>query len=274
MIKIIDKEKKCLRCYSEDSINASYWHLRWNNNNLRELFNSVRKRKKLLFETKITEKYLSKNAKVLEGGCGMAMLTYELHLRGFDAYGLDYDEKIVDIIKEVQPQLNIIKGDLNSLDFEDNFFDGFWSPGVIEHDVTGYEKMAMEINRVLKPNGYLFLSHPQMNPYRRFRMKLNSYSKKDVSALHFYQYIYDPKDTIKNFEQYGFELVKRYSRNGVKGVIDEMKLFDRLLSPFIYYRGKNPVMKAIKGSLFISFNMMFSKFCGYATLLVLRKKQT
>ncbi|GAI52286.1 unnamed protein product, partial [marine sediment metagenome] len=96
-----------------------------------------------------TKKYLSPGAKVLEGGCGRGNKVYALYQHGYDAYGVDYAEETVKKVNQYAPELKITVDDIRNLNFEDGFFDGYWSLGVIEHFYDGYDAMLREMHRVL-----------------------------------------------------------------------------------------------------------------------------
>ena len=64
-----------------------------------------------------------KEGKNLEGGCGLGGNVYCLHYYGYSAFGVDFAEKTVEKISKYFPELKIIKGDVRSLEFDDEFFD-------------------------------------------------------------------------------------------------------------------------------------------------------
>jgi 2-polyprenyl-3-methyl-5-hydroxy-6-metoxy-1,4-benzoquinol methylase len=80
------------------------------------------------------KKYLPyKNNRILEGGCGDGHLVDAMNYWGYKVVGVDFAPKTVAKIKEVMPGLDVRLGDVQALDFEDEYFDGYWSMGVIEH---------------------------------------------------------------------------------------------------------------------------------------------
>jgi len=128
--------------------------------------------------TRITRKYLKpEQGPVLEGGCGLGKKVEVLCFCGFQCIGVDYARDTVRAVNEHIPELDIRYGDIRKLDFPDDFFAGYWSIGVIEHLWDGYDRIAEEMERVLKPGGYLFLSFPYMSLYRRMLAKTGFYRK-------------------------------------------------------------------------------------------------
>ncbi len=108
----------------------------------------------------VTEKYLPRGARILEGGCGRANKVMALSAAGYRATGVDFAEDSVKQARLHYPDLDIRQGDVRSLDFPDGHFDGYWSMGVIEHFWEGYGPILAEAARVLRPNGYLFGQSP------------------------------------------------------------------------------------------------------------------
>ena len=94
---------------------------------------------------------------MLQGGCGLGDKVHSLDKVGFEAYGIDFAPNVVSMINENWPHLDVRQGDVRKLPFEDDFFDGYWSFGVIEHFFIGFDEILEEMARVIKPGGYLFL---------------------------------------------------------------------------------------------------------------------
>lgn len=71
----------------------------------------------------------------------------------------DIEEKALKVLKKYIPTVSVKKAYSHKLPFPDKSFDvvTFWA--VIEHIPIGYELASLkEMRRVLKPNGYLFMS--------------------------------------------------------------------------------------------------------------------
>src|SRR6185437_2404512 len=108
----------------------------------------------------VTSHYLTRGSRVLEGGCGRANKVKAMSDAGFGAVGIDFAQESVSQAKVDYPGLDIRLGDVRSLDFPDGSFDGYWSIGVIEHFWMGYGDILGEAARILRPNGFLFLTAP------------------------------------------------------------------------------------------------------------------
>jgi SAM-dependent methyltransferase len=218
---------------------------------------------------KTTKRYLKRGSRVLEGGCGRGDKVYSLRKHGYDAYGVDSAENTVRRIKEVMPDLNVVLGDVTDLQFDDGFFDGYWSLGVIEHFYQGYEPVMREMHRVLRKNGILFLEAPTMSWLRNYKAGRGMYPEYvETSELvkDFFQFALDPKGVIADFERSGFELLKHGFPNDVEGLKDEVSLLRRPLQ-FLYDSPHLPV-KLVR----IAVGSVTKLFAGNTSYYVFRKK--
>lgn len=206
---------------------------------------------------------------ILEGGCGRGKNVASLVNNGYRVIGIDYAEKTVSILNQCVPVLDIRLGDVRKLPFDDNYFIGYWSLGVIEHFWEGYESIALEMSRVLKDNGYLFLTFPYMSPLRRIKGKLRLYDlwQKTVPSNNFYQFALNSRLVIGDFQKLGFKLVRTLPWDGIKGTKDEIVIIKPLLQKLYDYKGNNIFIKFIR----MSISMIMSPIAGHNVLLILKK---
>lgn len=109
-----------------------------------------------------------KNIKILELGCGTCANLWAVGKEGFDAYGIDFSEKAIQIGKEVlkrwNVKANIIVGDFRKLPYENDFFDCVFD---ILSTLTQVEDDFLhcinEVYRILKPGGLYFSFFPSAN---------------------------------------------------------------------------------------------------------------
>ncbi len=265
-MKYFDANKNCL-VFIESKSTPKLWDDLWNNEDLGKAAKAVSDRS---FLRRFTVKYLKKGSKVLEGGCGKGQYVSALKRWGFDSYGVDYAESTVEKIRNVFPDLQVCVGDVRRLPFADNFFDGYWSLGVIEHFYEGFDSIALEMRRVLKDGGYLFVTFPYMSPLRRFKAKLGLYSifgeKRDILLNDFYQFALDERGVKKIFGELGFVFQEAYPFDGVKGLKDELgssyflqKIYDSNLF----------CLKMVRKLL----NMILNWFSSHSVLLVFKLKK-
>jgi len=215
-----------------------------------------------------TQKYLPKGSRILEGGAGMGKNVYDLKQAGYDAVGIDYAPETVGRVKEAMADLDMRLGDVRRLPFEDESFDGYWSLGVIEHFYEGYEQVANEMNRVLRPGGILFLTFPYLSFLRNWKIKNQSYPGWDENQNkeNFYQFILDWKRVFSTFEKLDFKLIERRSVDGVKGLKDDWAG----LRPYLQkiYDSPSLLFKVVRRFI----NVVSSPVAGHIVLLVLKKK--
>jgi len=262
-MKFYDKENKRLMVFEEEATNK-FWDKHWEAKNFKK---EVEKGKNSRFIKKTTNKFLKPGARILEGGCGRGQIVYGLKYWGYDAYGVDFAKETVKKINENFPDLKVSLQDVRNLNFPDNFFDGYWSLGVIEHFIGGYEKILEEAKRVIKTNGYLFLTFPHMSSLRRLKAKLGIYKKLDnIINNNFYCFILNEEEVTKNVEKYGFKLIFKKPFDATKGLKDEIFLFKPILQKM--YNSHNFLTKGIK---FLN-SLFFSKIAGHIILLVFKRE--
>jgi 2-polyprenyl-3-methyl-5-hydroxy-6-metoxy-1,4-benzoquinol methylase len=231
--------------FIQEQATPGFWDKRWKDTLLKPLYNSS-KNSWVVIETR---KYLSRGSTLLEGGCGTGQYVYGLHKAGYAAIGIDFAEDTVKTIKNAYPNLDIRIGDVRKLEFSHNTFDGYWSLGVIEHFFEGYEQIADEIKRVVRPGGYMFLTFPYMSPLRKCKARFGMY--KVFKNCHqtpegFYQYALDYQSVIKEFEPRGFTVISVGHLDALKGLKDEIELFKPVLQALYDYNGRSVIIHGVR----------------------------
>jgi SAM-dependent methyltransferase len=125
-------------------------------------------------------RYLPKDGKTIEAGCGLGRFVKYLTDQGYDIEGIEYNPEAVRTIRRLAPELSVLEGNILSLPYRDESLAGMISLGVLEHFQAGMEEPLREIRRVLKPGGILIISVPSQNRVRRikkdlFLVELNRY---------------------------------------------------------------------------------------------------
>jgi len=105
---------------------------------------------------------LKNNARILDVGCGLGYLVFDLNRRGYEAIGLDVAPTMIALCKERARKARIqgvqfMIGDVEGTDFSDESFDAVIALGVIEY-MESDEPMLQEMFRILKPGGILILN--------------------------------------------------------------------------------------------------------------------
>lgn len=130
---------------------------------------------------------MHRNARILDGGCGVGDWVLSLAREGFDITGLDLSRKTVAQLQARFPEANFVAGDIRATEFPDSTFDAYFSWGVFEHFENGPQECIREAVRILKPGGMLFVSVPHDNLRHALRTTFESFSTQS-DAVRFYQY--------------------------------------------------------------------------------------
>jgi SAM-dependent methyltransferase len=264
-MKVYDKENNRLIYYSEEAT-SEFWDAHWEK--LIATIRYTQKIPRLNTSVILTKKYLPVGATVLEGGCGLAMTSWYLSQLGYHTIALDYADKTIDYLHDTIPEVNPVQGDVRETGLADESIDGYWSFGVIEHFWNGYEDIISEAHRIIKHNGYFFVTFPQMSLLRKLKAYLHYYPQKDTQGSlndGFYQFALDPSQVVQQMEAKGFKVESSISLGGMKGLKDEITLFKPFLQKI--YDSKNKVAVIVRKLIDIS----FSWFTGHSHVLVLKK---
>ena len=118
-------------------------------------------------------KYMPKDGKILEAGCGMGRFVHYLSERGFNVVGVELGQEVVSALQRVAPELNVICGNVTKLPFGDNTIAGIISIGLVEHFIDGPRAPLAEFRRVLQPGRFAVITAPSYNLVRRLRCALD-----------------------------------------------------------------------------------------------------
>lgn len=245
--------------YLDEKATPEFWDARW-----RAEGRSGKSRQDAEI-VRVTAKYLTAGARILEGGCGRANKVKALADSGFDAVGIDFAEESVRQARLEYPGLDVREGDVRSLPFPSGHFDGYWSIGVIEHFWTGYDAILAEAYRVLRPGRLLFLTAPWLSPYRRHKAKRGGYPRVDFSSepRDFYQFALGRREVSAQLSKHGFAL-RRW--HGLAPEISMMEDMDSLRRPVEWLLGsrgsfpKRVLRRAVTGAL--------AGFCGHSFMAI------
>lgn len=221
--------------YIGQPADEAYWDSHW----VEGLSRKISKPDRFVVST--TKKYLPVGARVVDAGCGIARTVYGLHVSGYDAYGIDFAPETVKAVNCAVPELKVSVADVRDMSqFGDGFFDGVWSLGVVEHFYDGYDDIAREMNRLIQPGGYAFVTVPSMSALRWVKAILRRYPRWGGKGKeNFYQFVLSSDSVVANFSAAGFKLVATKGCAGFKGLKDEsgplrpllQRLYDSRLKP-------------------------------------------
>ena len=250
--------------YTGEPATAEFWDNHWIKGVVRE---NIKKRSRFLEKT--TRRFLPHRSRILEGGCGVGTHVYSLQKAGYQAFGVDFARQTVARVKSAVPELNISVCDVRSLSFKDNYFDGYWSLGVIEHCYEGYDDILHEMARVIRPGGYLFLTFPHMHCVRKMKANKKKYealpSEFDPNKNKFYQFALDSKKVVDTVIRAGFKLKYCEQMDGVKGIKDEVKFLRKALQKI--YDSRMLSSRVVKYFL----DVILRRLVGHTILLVFQR---
>jgi len=214
------------------------------------------------------DKYLSPGAKIIDAGCGRGRYVYGFYCWGYDSYGVDTAKNTVDAIKTHFPEQKVYIQDVRNLEFENNFFDCYYSGGVIEHFWDGYDKIINEAKRVIKPEGYLIVTIPFFSPLRYLKAILGVYRrfKPDKKPANFYQFFLNPKKVVSDIEKTGFKNIEIAPYNEILGLMNEFPVLAPILRKIQY--GNGIACKTVRRLI----NIFLTRFTAHSILFVFQKK--
>lgn len=180
--------------------------------------------------------------KILEAGCGDAKYVFYLERLGYEVYGIDFVDAIIERNKRLSEKSGIGNSsrfrvmDVCKLEFPDNYFDGYLSMGVIEHfqDPT---TPLIDAYRVLKEGGVAFITVPN-------KLSSNHITRSLSAKLGRGNFIWQKEYTRWELQRFatsvGFKSIKSFNCN-VKdslrcGLLIESKRVARVPNPFYYMR--------------------------------------
>lgn len=210
--------------FIKQKASASYWDQHWQADDLKTKIEQAASNK---YYTAVTRRFLQPkpSTRILDGGCGHGSVVLSLTRAGYDAHGVDYARQTITAASNLYPDLKLSYGDVAALDAPDKSFHGYWSLGVIEHYYEGYNAIIKEMHRVLKPNGFLFITFPHLSLLRHLKTKVNAYPpwlENNQLRHSFYQFALNYQHVTNDLSRLGFTL--RYHRpiDGLKGLKDEV----------------------------------------------------
>lgn len=230
---VATQSKKSARCfksgrlvYYQRQADDAFWDSHWETHFNPEHYDWFEKGNLGLFE-RLFPRWLPREGKILEAGCGPAHYVVALRARGHDAEGVDFSQKTIKRIQHYRPNLPVRVGDVTGLDVPDGYYAGYVSLGVVEHLEKGPEPFLKEAFRILRPGGIAIVSVPYMNILRSRKARQGKYDKSS-EGLNFYQYAFSREEFSGLMQSVGFEIADIDGYDPFKGVKDEVPVVSRL----------------------------------------------
>ena len=180
------------------------------------------------FQMELFKKNVSKEARILDVGCGYGRTLNELYLSKFtNLSGIDISKKMINRGIKLYPQLTLKKHESGSLPFENNSFDAVILLAVLTCIINNIEqeKLINEVQRVLRDDGVVYINDFLINSdqrnidrYKRFEAKYNEYGifelQEGVALRHHTRVRID--ELMSSYKKIIFEPVIYTTMNGNK----------------------------------------------------------
>ena len=115
----------------------------------------------------IIQKYVTKDKKVLEAGCGLGRWVFYFHRLGYNIVGIDWSQKTVDMLKAYDSNVKIFQGDIRKTNFKNEEFDVILSLGAVENIIEGPVNALSDSFRILKEDGLLIITVTMLSLTRK-----------------------------------------------------------------------------------------------------------
>jgi ubiquinone/menaquinone biosynthesis C-methylase UbiE len=156
----------------------------FNDKSFAELY--IKKHKKILeklgyyYAKKLKNSGFSKG-KILDAGCGFGAMCMVLagEFSDCEVVGIDLSVPLLEYAKDtlsrepIEERVKFEKGDVEKMPFEDNSFDVVFNVNMV-HWVGEPVSMLNEIDRILKPEGYLFIKDLRKSWLGVFEKEINN----------------------------------------------------------------------------------------------------
>lgn len=188
-----------------------YWDKYWNRIEMEKEIASFEKD----FNYRLYLKYLPKQGKILEAGCGLGRLLIPLHQMGYNIEGLDYSRDAIERIKKYDSNIKARVGDVLNLPYPNESFDAYISIGVFSWLLDKFSDGLNEARRVLKKDGLIFMAIPHIPLFSWWlmfyhRLITNKFIRKILRKppLGKLRYCHYSRSEVKNFlDKAGFKVL-------------------------------------------------------------------
>lgn len=143
-------------------------------------------------EFELLKKTLSKEAKVLDLGCGNGRSIKFLLQQETKPFGFDESEELLKIAKANYPFIEFIKGKMESpLPIKSESVDVVWSIASFHHLLTKKDRINTlgEIHRILKPNGKLVITVWNLFQAKFLTKRIEAFIRSIMPNWHRYDFI-------------------------------------------------------------------------------------
>ncbi len=181
--------------------------------NQNEYWNLVAEEKNFttVLDVQLFSRYVSKDYKILDVGCGYGRILNELAEAGFtDLTGVDSAKNMIKRGLREYPELNLVANPDGVIPFENNFFDSVILFGVLTcvPDNESQQKLLNNIKKVLKPGGIIYINDFLLNSGFKRRLFYKNAQKK--TGIYGAFKTYDGATVRHHAEDYILELLSDF----------------------------------------------------------------
>ena len=153
---------------------------------------------------------LGVDQKILEIGCGVGTLVYELTQKGYSVIGTDISREAIDFGREKYPGLSLEVQAAQVLHFPNHSFDRVLSFDVFEH-IPRIDPHLEEVRRILRPGGYYLFQTP--NKYSNILFE--TLKSRSLQWRQYHPSLHTPGGLRRRLSRHGFmvQFVKMNTMN-------------------------------------------------------------
>ena len=157
-------------------------------------------------------KYLPRDGKILEAGCGIGRWVFYLQRLGYDITGIDIAADALRMAREYDPHAPIHEDNVLHTSYPPGHFGAVISLGVVEHFEQGPQAAFAEAYRVLRGGGLFFVTVPTQNFSRicianSLKELKRWYRRRKGVRFVFEEYRYTRREFHRLLEQAGFSVI-------------------------------------------------------------------
>ena len=138
--------------------------------------------------------------RILEIGCGIGTVVYELSSKGHDIAGIDISGEAIEYGREKYSDIRLEVQAAETLPYEDESFEVVLSFDLFEH-IAAIDKHISEVRRVLGPGGYYLFQTPN----RYSNIIYETLWTKSLQWRQYHPSLHSPGQLRRRMARHGFE---------------------------------------------------------------------
>ncbi|MBW4569108.1 MAG: class I SAM-dependent methyltransferase [Tolypothrix carrinoi HA7290-LM1] len=153
--------------------------------------------------------YLPKGADILDLGCGSAQFVQQLHIRGYQATGLDASKELLEYARKNAPESEFILGDVREFKLPPSF-DGVFSKDVLLFILNIEELTAVfqNVYAAMRDNGIFVFTIPITDWLHEIAPPLFDHVNVNDECALIEIFHYKPEERMWEIKVTGFELIE------------------------------------------------------------------